>query len=181
MFINNQFNTPYRSFGLVASLMLGMAAAVAAEPPAVHEAWARATPPGVTTGAVYLTLVGGTEADRIIGVRTDAAATAQLHTETSEGGLLTMKKLDALAIPAKTRVELAPGHEHVMLMGLRGPLKPGDTIRLTLTFERAGDVAIEVPVRDARGASAVMHHEHAMPNDAHPLHSASHDSETSGH
>ena len=137
--------------------------AAAADRPAVIDAWARATPPGVTTGAVYLTVSGGSEPDRLIGARTDAAAAAELHTELSENGVLTMKKLDALSIPAGVRVTLAPGHDHLMLMGLKGPLKPGDTIHLTLTFERAGEVAVTVPVRDARTSAHAAHDHPSMP------------------
>ena len=155
--------------GLLAVVYLtgGLASAAVADAatggPTVPDAWARATPPGVTTGAVYLTIMGGDETDRLIGVRTDAAEAAELHTETSTGGVLTMKKLAALSVPAGAVVALAPGHEHLMLMGLKGPLRPGERIEVTLTFEHAGDMAIEVPVRDARTSSAEPRHEHSMP------------------
>jgi copper(I)-binding protein len=148
---------------LTGSLASAAVANAAPGGPTVPDAWARATPPGVTTGAVYLTIMGGGETDRLIGVRTDASEAAELHTETNTGGVLTMKKLPALAVPAGAAVTLSPGHDHLMLIGLKGPLRPGEKIGVTLTFEHAGDVAIEVPVRDARTSRAEPRHEHSMP------------------
>lgn len=160
---NNDLYAVDRRFWLALAAVTVAATAAAADRPAVLDAWARATPPGVTTGAVYLTVSGGSEPDRLIGARTDAAAAAELHTELNENGVLTMKKLDALPIPAGGRVALAPGHDHLMLMALKGPLKPGDTIHVTLTFEHAGDVAVAVPVRDARTSAHAAHDGHSMP------------------
>lgn len=155
--------SPIRSLSLGLILAAAAASLSAGEPPTVHDAWARATPPGVDTGAVYLTVVGGTEPDRLIGARTSAAAMAQLHTEKRTAGVVTMKKLDALAVPAGAHVDLAPGGSHVMLLGLKGPLKPGQTIGLTLLFEHAGNIEVSVPVRDARSSVPEAHHGHSEP------------------
>jgi periplasmic copper chaperone A len=148
---------------LTVGLASSRAALAASGGPAVHDAWARATPPGVTTGAVYLKIVGGDENDRLIRVRTEAAEAAEVHTEVSAGGVVTMKKLETLPVPAGAVITLAPGHDHLMLMGLKEPLRPGEKIDVTLTFEHAGDVAVEVPVRDARTSSREAPHEHSMP------------------
>ncbi|MFH2071261.1 MAG: copper chaperone PCu(A)C [Actinomycetota bacterium] len=121
----------------------------------VAGAWARTSPAMADAGAVYLqiTAPGG---DRLIGVSVDpaVAAMAQIHeTVTAEGeaegmGAMTMQEVGSIDLPAGETVALEPGGFHVMLMQLAVPLEAGQTLEITLTFEEAGTMVVEVPVLD---------------------------------
>jgi copper(I)-binding protein len=99
-------------------------------------------------GAAYLTIenTGATD-DRLITAKTDAARTAEIHEMRNEGTVMKMAPLaDGLPISAGSTIELKPGGYHIMLIGLTGDLKAGESFELTLTFEKAGDVTLTVPV-----------------------------------
>jgi len=111
----------------------------------VTDAWARAS--NVSTGAVYLTIVNsGSTADKLIAVESPVAGMAHLHTEIDDHGIMRMRPVDAIEVGAKGKATLAPGGYHIMLMGLKHPLKNGQHFTLTLTFEKAGKVAVTVSV-----------------------------------
>jgi periplasmic copper chaperone A len=100
------------------------------------------------TSAAYMILrnTGGT-ADKLLKAQTDAAKTVETHTTVKEGDVMKMKPVDGFDIPANGQTELKPGAFHIMLIGLTRNLKAGDTVKLTLTFEKAGQVQLDVPVR----------------------------------
>jgi copper(I)-binding protein len=112
----------------------------------VRDAWARATAPGMTVGAVYLTLQGGAVADRLVGAATARAEMTQIHVVTEDGGMARMRETAAVDVPAGQRVQLAPQGTHLMLMGLGRSLSGGESFPLTLHFERAGKREIQVRV-----------------------------------
>jgi copper(I)-binding protein len=117
---------------------------------AVSDAWCRATPNGARAGACYATLRATGRDDRLIGVATAAAETVQVHEMRTEGGMMRMGELaGGLPLPEDAEVALAPGGTHVMLMGLAGPLVAGERVTLTLDFDQATDVTMEVPIRTA--------------------------------
>jgi copper(I)-binding protein len=120
---------------------------------AVEQPWARATPAGAKTGAVYMTLDNKTgSADRLTGASSDVADKLQIHEMKVVNGVMQMRQVaDGLPIPASGSVALKPGSYHVMLIGLKKPLTPGETFPLTLTFEKAGNISVTVPVQ-AMGA-----------------------------
>ena len=107
----------------------------------IKDAWARATPGGAQNGAAYLTLLSPT-GDRLTGVTSPAAEKAELHQMTNDGGIMKMREVTAIDLPPGTPVSLKPGGLHVMLMGLKHPLQPGQS--------RPGDTAIR-KIRHARG------------------------------
>ena len=119
----------------------------------VEQPWARATPAGASTGAVYLTITNKShDADRLLGASSDVAEKLQIHEMKVVNGTMEMREVSGgLPVPPSGSVELKPGGYHVMLMGLKKPLKVGETIPLTLDFEKAGKVSITVPIR-AMGA-----------------------------
>lgn len=136
--------------------------ATAADDPAiaVEAPFARATASTARTGAAYMTLVNrGTETDRLVGASTPNADKVELHMVEREGDVMRMRQVAAIDLPAGQRVALAPGGYHVMLLGLKGPLKQGETVPLTLTFARAGAVEVQVPI-GAAGASGTHEHKH---------------------
>ena len=143
---------------LKALLLLAPAPGLAAPPVTVTAAWARATPPGVTTAAAYLTVTNEGPADRLLGASSPAARQLLLHLEIEEHETQQMRQLESVEVPAHGSVELAPGRMHLMLVGLVAALKPDETIKMTLRFEHAGDITIDVPVRDGRLAPEHRHH-----------------------
>ena len=125
----------------------------AADTIAVKQPWARATPAGAKTGAAYMTIDNTAgAADRLTGAASDVADKVQIHEMTMVNGVMQMRQItDGLAVPANGSVELKPGRYHIMLIGLKKPLKAGETFPLTLTFEKAGNISVTVPVQ-AMGA-----------------------------
>ena len=124
----------------------------------VEKPWARATPGGATTGAVYMTLDNKSNAeDRLIGASSDVAGTVQIHEMKVVDGTMKMREVaGGLAIPAGGAVVLKPGGYHVMLIGLKKPLKAGDSFPLTLQFQKAGSVSVTVPVQAIGASEAPM-------------------------
>jgi copper(I)-binding protein len=116
---------------------------------AVEQPWARATPTGAMTGAVYMTLANKTNtADRLTAASSDVASNVQIHEMTVVNGIMQMRQLtNGLAIPAGGSVTLKPGSYHMMLIGLKKPLIAGQTLPLTLTFAKAGNISITVPIQ----------------------------------
>lgn len=121
--------------------------------------WARATPPTAPTGGGYLSVKNtGTEPDRLISVSSPGAETVQVHEMKMDGNVMRMRELEhPLEIKPGETVTLAPGGMHLMMMGLKAPLKQGEKVPLTLVFEKAGKIDVELAVV-AMGATP-GHHE----------------------
>lgn len=116
--------------------------------------WARATLAGTRTGAIYLTLVNKGAADNALtGVATPVAASATLHQDVVTNGMMEMKPVPKLALPPGGSVAIAPGKYHIMLMGLKQPLKAGDRFPLTLDFARGGAETVSVAVESLGAGS----------------------------
>lgn len=121
----------------------------------VVEPWSRATPGGAAVGAAYMVIKnnGGT-AIKLVGGATSAADRVEVHTMTMEGDVMRMRPVvDGLEIPAGGAIELKPGANHLMLIGLKKKLTEGESIPLTLTFEPAASVDVEVMVEAAGGGA----------------------------
>lgn len=127
----------------------------------VSNAWARGTVPAQTATGVFMTLHAH-ETAKLVGVSTPAAATAEVHEMKMDGNVMRMRAVGALDLPRMQDVELKPGGYHVMLMGLKAPLKKGDTVPLTLRIEQGGKVIeekVDAEVRDlGAGAPAAGAH-----------------------
>ena len=136
---------------LVSASGLALSAMAAAAPSAgslrIEQAWARETPPGATVGAAYLRIVNGGAADVLRGASTPVARHVELHSSTVENGIMRMRPLPELAVPAHQTVVFKPGTLHMMLIDLVRPLKAGERVHLTLMFRDAGSVSVDVPVR----------------------------------
>ncbi|HUO53565.1 MAG TPA: copper chaperone PCu(A)C [Rhodoblastus sp.] len=126
----------------------------------IEQPWARATPAGATTGAVYLTIENKSAAeDRLTSAASDLAATTQIHEMKVVDGIMKMREISSgLPVPAGGSVALKPGGYHVMLIDLKKPLKAGEKVALTLTFEKAGKVEVQAPVQDIKATHPPMDH-----------------------
>jgi hypothetical protein len=125
---------------------------VAQEAPAsvvhVEGAWAAPTPGGVDVSAGYLTLVNDTVAeDALLSASSPRADRVEVHEMTMDGGVMQMRAVARLVIPAGQSVELAPSGRHLMFYGVTQPFAVGETILVRLTFEHAGAIDVSLPVR----------------------------------
>jgi copper(I)-binding protein len=113
----------------------------------VSGAFARATVGSADTGAAYITISNrGSQDDALVGASSSASASVELHEMNMSGGMMRMRALPRVAIPAGATVSFSPGGNHLMLIRLKAPLKAGSKISLTLEFERARAIAVQADV-----------------------------------
>jgi copper(I)-binding protein len=139
----------------------GAARAAKAGEITIDQPFARATPAKV--GGVFMMLKNaGGNADRLVKAASPVAETVELHTHVKDGDAMRMRPVENIPVPAKGQTALEPGGYHVMLIGLKQALKEGTSFPLTLTFEKAGTVTLDIPVQKAgsSGAPAAGGHEH---------------------
>ncbi len=152
---------------LLGVAMLLCAAASWAGQVTVSEAWVTETVPGQDTAAVSLRITSQQDG-RLVKVSTPVAAGAEIHTMSHENGMMIMRETDTLPLVAKQEYEIGTGN-HIMLVGLKRPLKAGEKVPLTLTFEFGGKkketVAVKAEVRPLGTQHEMhdmgdMHHHH---------------------
>jgi copper(I)-binding protein len=117
-------------------------------PVRVEGAWARATPPGAKVGGAFVTLINtGDAADRLVSASSGIAERVELHTHIMDGDVMRMREVEGgIPLSPGETVRLQPGGFHIMLLGLKQGLAAGSRFPLTLTFEKAGSVQVDVPV-----------------------------------
>ena len=114
----------------------------------VSDAYARAVPPGQPNSAVFMTLTNpSNQARALVAATSPAAQTVELHTHTNDNGVMRMRRIERIEVPAGGNVQLAPGGLHVMLIGLTGNLAPGDEVALDLSFDDGTQTQVQAPVR----------------------------------
>jgi periplasmic copper chaperone A len=113
----------------------------------VEKAWARASAPGAKVAAGYMLIRNASAApDRLVAVTSPVAGRVETHVHIREGDIVRMREVKGYDIPANGMLELEPGGAHLMLVGLKRPLKEGETVPATLKFEKAGEVKTEFHV-----------------------------------
>lgn len=148
--------------------LLGATLAIIALPVAAHDytvgditighPWSRAAGAG-GTGAGYLKLTNnGTQPDRLISATSPLAPVVELHSMVRDGDVMRMRPVQDITIAPGQTVELRPGGFHIMLVGLTAPMNQGTRVPLTLRFERAGEVQVELAVEAAGARAAPAHH-----------------------
>lgn len=137
---------------LAAALMMLAVPAFAADME-IAGPFMRAAPMVGGNGAAFLTIRNHGNADRLVAAEADISRSVELHTHIKDGDVFRMRKVDAIAVPMHGTVDMKPGGDHVMFIGLKEPVKEGRKVTMTLVFEKAGKVAVEVPVL-APGAMA---------------------------
>lgn len=136
---------------LIAAALAGLATLAHAEGAiTVKEPYARATIGQAKVSAAYMTIETTAGPDRLIAAASPVAGTVELHTHLHESGVMKMRQVEAIELAPGKPAVLETGGDHIMMLDLKQPLKAGETIPLTLTFEKAGKVEIRVPVRPLR-------------------------------
>jgi copper(I)-binding protein len=128
----------------------------------IDNAWARRAPSmaqgdqsrqgGGTTpagnAAVYVTISNhGSEADALLSASTDVATTVELHETVKQGDIMVMRPLSRFDIPSGGKLDMKPGSYHLMLLGLKHDLKAGESVNVSLRFEKAGEMSVAAPVK----------------------------------
>lgn len=128
----------------------------------LENAWVRRTPPmaqqeqgghggsalSPNNSAVYVTVSNhGSEPDTLVSASTDIATTVELHQTVEKDGKMVMQPRPQFDIPAGETLDMKPGSYHIMLLGLKQALKPGDAVNVTLTFQQAGKMSMEALVK----------------------------------
>jgi copper(I)-binding protein len=113
--------------------------------------WARAMLPSQPAGAGYVTITNnGTEADRLLSIISPAAGKVELHTMEITGDVMVMRPVEGgLDVKPGETAKLEPGGMHLMFMDVAENFSEGDVVRITLTFEKAGQVEVDLPVMRA--------------------------------
>ncbi|QQS14797.1 MAG: copper chaperone PCu(A)C [Rhodospirillales bacterium] len=125
----------------------------------IDHPWARETASMARAGAAFMVIENaGGGADRLVKASSPVAARTEIHTMIKDGDVMRMREVPAIDLAPRAKVELKPGGFHVMLMELKAPLKAGDKVPVTLTFEKAGAITIEVLVEKMSGPPAVHKH-----------------------
>ncbi len=135
----------------------------------IAQPWSRATPGGAKVAGGYVTITNtGSGPDRLVGGSAAVAGRVEVHEMAVDSGIMKMRQLEAgLPLPAGQTVRLAPGGLHLMLMDLKSGLKQGETVPVTLEFEKAGkvDVPFQVEAVGAGKKSDAGHGDHKGPGD----------------
>ena len=145
---------------VVASVAAGCSSGGGTADVKVTDAWARASSAVASAGAAYMKIENtGSAADALIGASSPAATTVEVHETVAmgspapdasgDGGMMGMQPVKRLEIPAGGTVELKPGSYHIMLIGLKQDLKVGDSVEITLTFEKVGEIKVTATVRES--------------------------------
>lgn len=146
--------------GILAGLVtLGVALPGWAGEISVVEPYARASTMMSQSGAAFMVIENAAgEDDRLVSAGSDVAAKVELHThlEDDDGVMRMVEVEEGFVIPAGGQHVLQRGGDHVMFLGLTRPLAQGDTVSVTLRFETAGEMVVEVPVDLTRGAMGAM-------------------------
>ncbi len=125
----------------------------------IDHPWSRAMPPVAPTAAVYFTVHNkGEQADRLLSVSSPQAGKAELHEHVHAGDMMKMQQVQDVTIPAAGEVKFEPMGYHVMLFNLKSQAKDGELFPLTLKFEKAGEVQVEVKVQKDAPEAGEHHH-----------------------
>jgi copper(I)-binding protein len=117
--------------------------------------WARATV--AANGGAFLSVDNtGATADRLLRASTEVATTVQLHTHIKDGEIMRMREVASVDLPAGRKIVFEPGGYHIMLLGLKKKLVEGERFALTLEFEKAGKITVDIAI-DKPGAGGAEH------------------------
>ena len=148
---------------LLGLVLFGASGLVSAESVAdqiqVNKPYVRAVPPGQPNSASFMSLHNGDSRDHaLVGAESPVAKVVELHTHTMKDGMMRMRPVDRVDLPAGKKVSLQPGGLHVMLIGLKQKLQPGEEIPITLVFEDGSKAMVSAPVRKLQMHMKKMQH-----------------------
>jgi hypothetical protein len=155
--------SPLKSFLAATAVMFALPAF--ADGIAVNDAYARVSTPMSKSGAAFMVIDNTSDADdRLVSASSNIAERVELHTHKAgaDGVMQMLEVPEGFPVPAGGQHALQRGGDHVMFMGLHQPLNQGDVVSVTLTFEKAGDIVVDIPVDLTRDAEP-MQMQHGAP------------------
>jgi copper(I)-binding protein len=142
---------------LIAVLALALVPLAASAQVSVKDAWVRGTVAGQSATGAFMQLASPADTS-LVGVSSPVAKVVEIHSMVQDGGVMKMRAVSALPVPAGKPVELSPGGYHVMLMDLAQPLKDGDKVPLTLTFaDKSGRKTTQDVTATVRPLASAQH------------------------
>jgi copper(I)-binding protein len=152
-----------RSLFVIAALSLAASSFARAHQPeriVIGPSFARASLPGQNNGAAYLSLQNTSrDADTLVAVTSPAATSVELHAMAMQDNVMRMREVSSIELAPGATIAMQPGKGyHLMLTGLKAPLKAGDKLPLRLQFKHAGTIEMEIPVRDSMAAMQMKPH-----------------------
>ena len=137
---------------LITALIFLFSASAWADAVTVENAYVRHMPPGQKVTGAFMTLKNGSDQDRAaVSASSDVAETVELHTHLHEDGVMKMRQVEKIEVPAGSATVLEPGGYHVMLIGLKQSLEMGQMVGITLNFDDGSTVAVEAEVKSVMG------------------------------
>jgi copper(I)-binding protein len=151
---------------LLPALMLGLLSAFAARAAGladhihVMDPYVRLAPPNApATGAFMVIMNRGTREAKVVMADNPTSKVTELHTHLNEGGVMKMRPVKEISVPAGGQAVLKPGSLHVMLIDMKAPLKEGDVVPITLGFDDGSRKTVDVPVKNMAAAMSPMKHD----------------------
>ena len=151
------------TFGALTALASMQAFATQADNVMVENPFAREVPPGAPASASFMKLTNTSGTDiNIIQADSAVSKVVELHTHTNDNGVMRMRKIPQITVPANGSTELKPGGLHIMLIGPHEPLKMGQTVNVTLKFEDGSSKEVAMPVKSLKGMKMNHKMDHGM-------------------
>jgi copper(I)-binding protein len=144
-----------KRFALAVAIIMGLSTPSLAGDISIEDVWARASAGKARAGAAFLTIKNTGEADKLVSAKANISKKVELHTHIHDNGVMKMRQVESVAVNNGTTM-LKPGGDHIMFMGLNEGLKEGSSFPLTLVFEKAGEINVNVTVK-AAGAMGMSH------------------------
>ncbi|QFY89017.1 copper chaperone PCu(A)C [Magnetovirga frankeli] len=141
-----------RQLSVSALLLLASGGLLAESAIGIDNPYVRAVPPGTPNSAAFMTINNRGSADNaLVGAASPASKVVELHTHVMEDGMMKMRQVQQIDLPAGKAAVLEPGGLHIMLIGLKGNLKPGEQVDLTLKFADGAEQKLSAPVKSPMG------------------------------
>lgn len=156
----------FASFSLALALTASLpafAAGTAADNVTVGDPYVRLVPPGQNVTGAFVVFKNGDDADhKVVKAASPASKVAELHTHVNEGGMMKMRQVKDIEIKAKGETSLQPGGLHIMLIDLKKPLKEGENVAITVTFEDGSSKKFDAQVRKPQAMMQMQHDQEHM-------------------
>lgn len=157
--------TTFLAIGLISSLISLNALANQAADLEVENPFVREMPPTAPATGAFMTLINSSDQDiAIVRAQSDAAEKVELHTHTHDNGVMRMREIPEISVPAMGQAELKPGGLHIMLINPTRALKEGDDVRIMVTLTDGSELEIIAPVRKIMGMGQHRGMGHGMKN-----------------
>ncbi len=133
---------------LMGMVLYGVSLAALAAGLEVSGAYVRAVPPGQPNSAGFMNVTNTGDRDlALVDAESDVAKVVELHTHINDNGMMRMRRIERIPVPAGATVQLKPGGHHVMFIGLKRQLKPGEMVTITLVADDGSRTTVEAPVK----------------------------------